>query len=75
MRRFDILFAAGLINLPRYCLSPIYPPINREFLPPLLGVNLMKETDILLLNNGFYRGYNDSIKAGIYNEFATAVLR
>jgi len=54
---------------------PISPLINREFLPPLLGVNLMKETDILILKNGFYDGYNDSIKTGVYNEFATAVLR
>ncbi|XP_044731288.1 peroxidase [Chrysoperla carnea] len=46
-----------------------------EFLPILLGPQLMSETNLYSANDQFYYEYNDTIDASIANEFAGAVFR
>jgi len=35
----------------------------------------MKQADLEVLNNGYFYGYDASVDASIYNEFATVALR
>ncbi|KAA0189935.1 Heme binding peroxidase-like 3 [Hyalella azteca] len=46
----------------------------REFLPTLLGVQAVEESEILPLASGRYTGYDMSIKGGIFNSIATGIL-
>ncbi|XP_050497298.1 chorion peroxidase [Diabrotica virgifera virgifera] len=46
-----------------------------EFLPILLGHNLMRKYDLLPLKRGYSKKYNDSLNPNIANNFATAAFR
>ncbi|XP_072402759.1 salivary peroxidase/catechol oxidase isoform X2 [Diabrotica undecimpunctata] len=46
-----------------------------EFLPILLGHNLMQKYDLLPLKWGYSKKYNDSLNPDIANNFATAAFR
>ncbi|CAG9828281.1 unnamed protein product [Diabrotica balteata] len=46
-----------------------------EFLPILLGHNLMRKYDLLPLKWGYSKKYNDSLNPDIANNFATAAFR
>jgi peroxidase len=46
-----------------------------EFLPVLLGRNLMEQFDLCPRDSGYFMKYNDSIDPSIANNFATAAFR
>ena len=46
-----------------------------EYLPSVLGPNLMKEYGLLPLTSGFSGTYDPNVKVQITNEFATAAFR
>lgn len=47
----------------------------REFLPIILGPDVMKIFDIKLSKDGYYNGYSDKVSATAANGFATAAFR
>ncbi|KAK7069012.1 hypothetical protein SK128_018576, partial [Halocaridina rubra] len=46
----------------------------KEFLPILLGNQVVEENDLIPLANGFYHNYDITIEPGVFNSVATAVL-
>ncbi|XP_023309880.1 myeloperoxidase [Anoplophora glabripennis] len=46
-----------------------------EFLPALLGKNIMNKFDLSPQTRGYFRKYNESINPSIANNFATAAFR
>ncbi|XP_034180354.2 uncharacterized protein LOC117604423 [Osmia lignaria lignaria] len=47
----------------------------REFLPIVLGQDVMKIFDLELLKKGYYEGYDPKVNPTIANEFSTAAYR
>ncbi|XP_071870045.1 uncharacterized protein [Bombus fervidus] len=47
----------------------------REFLPIVLGQDVMKIFDLELLKKGYYEGYDPTVKPAIANAFSTAAYR
>jgi len=47
----------------------------REFLPLLLGPNVMKAFGLRLLKTGYFTGYDDTADATVPNSFASAAFR
>ncbi|XP_076292482.1 uncharacterized protein LOC143214865 [Lasioglossum baleicum] len=47
----------------------------REFLPIVLGLDVMKIFDLEVLKKGYYEGYNPSVNPTIANGFAAAAYR
>lgn len=46
-----------------------------DFLPVLLGPELMSRFKLNVLKAGYLKGYNELIYANVYNEFSTAAFR
>ncbi|OQV26126.1 Peroxidasin [Hypsibius exemplaris] len=46
-----------------------------EFLPVVLGRDIMNQFGLNLLSTGYYNGYSDQVNPSIANEFATAAYR
>ncbi|XP_065573256.1 uncharacterized protein LOC136035403 [Artemia franciscana] len=46
-----------------------------EFLPVLLGKEIMKKFDLLLQKEGYWNGYDKNVNPGIIGAFATAAFR
>ncbi|XP_063588513.1 uncharacterized protein LOC134765694 [Penaeus indicus] len=47
----------------------------KEFLPTLLGMQVVEENELTPLANGFYHGYDITIEPGVFNSVATSVLK
>lgn len=65
-----------LYQTTRKIISAFFQQITfREFLPRLIGNDLMNRFDLVLLNNGYYQEYDPTCSASIRNEISAAVLR
>ena len=65
-----------LYNEAKRILTGVYQHIvYKEYLPVLLGSELVEKFDLLPLNNGFYRHYNPKTNPSISSEFSTAAFR
>ncbi|XP_022240053.1 thyroid peroxidase-like [Limulus polyphemus] len=65
-----------LYNNGRRILSAVMQHvIYSEFLPRILGWEMVTKFKLKLKSEGYYKSYNPSCKPGIYNEFSTAAFR
>lgn len=60
----------------RRIISAIMQQITfNEFLPKILGMEVMEKNGLLLERHGYYKGYDPYCDATVSNEFATAAFR
>ena len=59
----------------RVVIAQIQHVTYNEFLPILLGPDVMKQAGLTLLKSGYYEGYDPELEATVSNEFATAGFR
>ena len=60
----------------RRILGAMFQHISfNEYLPVVLGRDIMNQFGLNLLTTGYYTGYSDQVNPSIANEFATAAYR
>merc|ERR1712226_463091 len=60
----------------RHIMGAMHQHITyNEFLPTVLGKEIMQQYDLILVKQGYYNGYDPSINPSVSNVFATAAFR